>query len=1046
MSRFFVHRPIFAWVIAILAMLLGTIAIFTLPIAQYPSIAPPSISVSAAYPGASSETLERTVTQVIEQQMRSLDHLEYIASTSDSSGAATVTLTFAPGTNPDIAQVQVQNKLQLATPLLPQQVQQRGLTVAKAGRNFLLVVALYSANGAHSSAELGDYIVSKLQDPISRVDGVGDMQVFGSQAAMRIWLDPYKLYKYALTVGDVKAAIQAQNAQVSAGQIGGMPSQPGQQISAIVTAQSRLSTPDQFSNILLKTNADGSSVLLRDVARVERGQDDYGTSMSYNGVPAEGFAIKLAPGANALRTADAVKAKLAELSKASPPDFRYAYAVDTTPFVRLSIEDVVKTLFEAIALVFVVMFVFLQNWRATLIPTIAVPVVLLGTFGVLAALGYSINTLTMFALVLSIGLLVDDAIVVVENVERIMHEEGLGAREATLKSMREITGALVGIALVLSAVFLPMAFFGGSTGVIYRQFAVTIVSAMALSVAVALILTPALCATLLKPAPRRERGFFGWFNRSFDNGAERYRTGLARFLARRRRYMLVYGALVVGLGLLFVRLPTGFLPDEDQGQFFGIVQLPPGATIERTSAVAAQIDRYMRTKEQANLEGFMTVSGFSFAGSGQNAALIFGRLTDWGLRQGWQNKAQVIAGRSMGGLSQVVRDARVFVFIPPSVPELGNSNGFDMELEDVGGVGHDRLVAAEGQLLGMAAKDPSLVAVRPNGLPDTPQVKVDVDQARAGALGVPLADINDTLSTAWGGVYVDDFLDNGRVKRVWVQGDAPFRSTTDDLGRWFVRAAGGTMTPFSAFAASHWVYGGSRLERYNGRPSLEIVGQAAPGVSTGAAMAEMEKLVQRLPSGVGLEWTNVSYEEKAAGAQAPLLYALSILVVFLFLAALYESWTIPLSVILVVPLGVLGAVIAATLRGLDNDIYFQVGLLTTMGLSAKNAILIVEFAGTAQRAGKAPLEAVMEAARLRLRPILMTSIAFIAGVLPLALSQGAGSGAQNDIGTGVIGGMAAATLLAIFFVPLFFVVARSLFTRRPEPMAQPEPDASPQNA
>jgi HAE1 family hydrophobic/amphiphilic exporter-1/multidrug efflux pump len=1034
MSRFFIDRPIFAWVIAIVIMLAGALAILTLPVAQYPPIAPPAVTITATYPGASAQTLENTVTQVIEQQMKGLDHLEYISSTSDSSGQAQITLTFAQSANPDIAQVQVQNKLQLATPLLPQEVQQQGLTVAKAAKNFLLIVALYSETGQHTDSDLADIMVSKFQDPLSRVTGVGDTQVFGAQYAIRIWLNPFKLDSYALTTTDVQNAVLAQNAQIAAGQIGGAPQSKEQQLNAIVSAQSRLQTPEQFADIILKTNADGSTVHLKDVARVELGQDNYNTVARYNGHPAAGFVIKLAPGANALTTVSAVKARVSQLATTLPQDVKVAYPVDSTEFVKLSIRGVVETLFEAVILVFVVMYLFLQNWRATLIPTIAVPVVLLGTFGVLAIFGYSINTLTLFAMVLAIGLLVDDAIVVVENVERIMEEERLQPKEAARKSMDEITGALIGIALVLTAVFLPMAFFGGSTGVIYRQFSITIVSAMVLSVVVALVLTPALCATLLKAPTGEEhqtrRGFFGWFNRTFDRGVKSYEKGLRTIVAGWIPFALVYGAIVLVLALLFIRLPTGFLPDEDQGELITLFQLPAGATFNRTDKVARAIEHHFLSDEKSNIHGQFLVEGFSFAGASQNAGLAFSALSDWSERKGAKNRAPAIAQRAMGAFSQI-RDAQVFTVIPPAVQELGNATGFDFELEDQAGVGHEVLSGAKGKLLGMAAQDHTLVAVRPNGLPDVPQLKVDVDQSHAAALGLSLGDVNDTLSTAWGGTYINDFIDRGRVKRVYMEGDAPYRSKPDDLNDWFVRGSTGTMAPFSSFSTTRWIFGPSRLERYNGLPSFEIQGQAAPGVSSGAAMDKMEALAKQLPKGVGYEWTGLSYEERLAGAQAPMLYALSVLVVFLCLAALYESWSVPVAVILVIPLGIVGAVLAATLRGLSNDVYFQVGLLTTMGLAAKNAILIVEFAEGAEREGKSPIEAAIEGAKLRLRPILMTSLAFIAGVFPLAISTGAGSGGQNDIGTGVVGGMLTATALAIFFVPLFFVLVRKFMGGSP---------------
>ena len=1034
MSRFFIDRPIFAWVIAIVIMLAGVLAILTLPVAQYPSVAPPAVSITATYPGANAQTLESTVTQVIEQQMKGLDHLEYISSTSDSSGQVTITLTFEQSADPDIAQVQTQNKLQLATPQLPQEVQQQGLVVAKAAKNFLLVVGLYSQNGAHSDADLADLIVSKMQDPLSRVNGVGDTQVFGSQYAIRIWLNPFQLDSYNLTAGDVKTAVLAQNAQIAAGQLGAPPYPKGQLLNAIVTAQSRLQRPEQFADIVLKTNTDGSLVRIRDVGHVELGQDNYNIVGRYNAHPAAGFLIKLAPGANALTTVTNVKARVAELATSLPSDVKVVYPVDSTSFVRLSIRGVVETLFEAVILVFIVMYLFLQNWRATLVPTIAVPIVLLGTFGVLSLLHYSINVLTLFAMVLAIGLLVDDAIVVVENVERIIEEEGLPPKEAARKSMDEITGALVGIALVLTAVFLPMAFFGGSTGVIYRQFSVTIVSAMVLSVLVALILTPALCATLLrapkKGAHKRRGGFFGWFNRTFDKGVHGYERGLRAVIRGWIPFGLIYLAVVAVLALLFVRLPTGFLPDEDQGQAITLFQLPAGATFTRTDQVAKAIEHHFLVDEKADVQGLFVAQGFSFAGNGQNTGLAFALLSDFSKRKAAKDRAPAIAERAMAALSKVP-DAQVFTIIPPAVQELGNATGFDFELEDRGNHGHTALAAARDQLLGMAAQDHTLVGVRPNGLPDVPQLKVDVDTARAGALGLSLADVNDTLSTAWGGAYVNDFIDRGRVKRVYVQGDAPYRTKPDDLSDWFVRGSSGTMAPFSTFATTHWTYGPAKLERYNGLPSAEIQGQSAPGVSSGAALTKMEALSKKLPPGFGFEWTGLSYEEKASGAQAPILYGLSILVVFLCLAALYESWTVPVSIILVIPLGVVGAVLAATLRGFSNDVYFQVGLLTTMGLAAKNAILIVEFAEGAEREGKSPLDAAIEGARLRLRPILMTSLAFIAGVFPLAISTGAGSGGQNDIGTGVVGGMLTATVLAIFFVPLFFVLVRRAFGGSP---------------
>jgi multidrug efflux pump len=1025
LSRFFIDRPIFAWVVAIVIMLAGALAIRTLPVAQYPDIALPQVAIQGVYPGASAKTVEDSVTQVIEQKMKGLDGLLYISSSSDSSGAAVVTLTFKGGTDIDIAQVQVQNKLQTALALLPQEVQQQGLSVVKSTRNFLMVVGLYSTDGKASNSDLADYIAANIQDPLSRVDGVGDVQLFGAQYAMRIWLDPDKLAAHSLSPADVIAAIRAQNAQVSAGQLGGTPALPGTMLNATISAQARLQTPEQFQAIILKSTGDGARVLLRDVARVELGAENYNSVAKYNGQSAAGLAIKLAPGGNALETADAVKARVAELAKTFPPGIEYVVPVDSTPFIEQSIEEVVKTLAEAIILVFLVMFVFLQNWRATLIPTIAVPVVLLGTMGVLAVLGYSINTLTMFGLVLAIGLLVDDAIVVVENVERVMSEEGLSPKEATKKSMGEITGALIGIALVLAAVFVPMAFFGGSQGVIYRQFSVTLVSAMGLSVLVALVLTPALCATLLKPVDKghgmAERGAFGWFNRNFDHASNRYQIQVRKILGRGGRWMAIYGAIVLVMALLFARLPSAFLPEEDQGTVFTLVQLPPGATEERTQQVLTQVANHYR--KDGAVQSVFTVSGFSFAGAGQNAGLAFVRLKDFKERRAKDLKAPAVAGRAMAEFSQI-RDAMVFAVVPPAVPELGNSSGFDFQLQDTGGVGHEALMAARNQLLDMAGKEPSLAGVRPNGQDDTPQLAIDVDHAKAGATGLTTADINSSLSAALGGAYVNDFVDRGRVKKVFVQADAPFRMKPEDLERWYVRNAEGQMTPFSAFATTHWTIGSPRLERYNGLSSLNVQGSPAPGKSSGEAMKTMERLAAKLPAGIGYEWTGLSLQEREAGAQAPALYALSIVVVFLLLAALYESWSIPLSVILVIPLGVVGALLATSLRGLSNDIYFQVGLLTTMGLASKNAILIVEFAEDRRKAGRPLIEATVEAVRIRLRPILMTSLAFIFGVLPLAISNGPGSGSQHAIGTGVIGGMVSGVALAIFFVPLFFVLVQ----------------------
>ena len=1051
MARFFIDRPIFAWVLAIITMLAGTVAVLTLPIAQYPTIAPPAIAITANYPGASSKTLEDTVTQVIEQKMKGLDRLSYIASTSESTGSVTITLTFETGTNPDTAQVQVQNKLALATPLLPQEVQQQGVQVAKSANNFLNVLAFISEDGRLTGSDLSDYVAANVQDPISRVEGVGDTTLFGSQYAMRIWLDPGKLNSFKLTPLDVKAAVQAQNAQVSAGQLGGLPAVPSQQLNATITAQTRLKTAEEFEAILLRTQADGSAVRLRDVARVELGSESYATVAHFNGKPAAGLAIKLATGANALDTVKGIDAKLDELSKFFPPGVKVIKPYDTTPFVRISIEEVIKTLIEAVVLVFLVMYLFLQNFRATLIPTIAVPVVLMGTFGVLAVFGYSLNTLTMLAMVLAIGLLVDDAIVVVENVERVMSEEGLSPLEATRKSMGQITGALVGVALVLAAVFVPMAFFGGSTGVIYRQFTVTIVSAMTLSVLVAMILTPALCATLLKPVAKGHAlattGFFGAFNRAFDRGNRRYQGIVQHMLSRGWRYMAGYAVLVAVVGFVFSKIPAGFLPEEDQGTLFTLVQLPPGATQARTQEVLQQVDHHFLVEQKDAVDSIFSVAGFSFAGSGQNAGFAFVKLKPWGDRVRPELKAAAVAGRAMETLSKI-RNATVFAIVPPAVSELGNASGFDLMLQDRANLGHAALMQARNQLLGALMKEPGLVAVRPNGMEDSPDFRLDIDEHKVGALGLSMSDVNATFSTAWGSNYVNDFIDRGRVKKVFLQSDAPFRMLPGDIDHWFVRNAAGTMVPFSAFATASWTLGSPRLERYNGVPSVEILGMALPGaLSSGQALDLVERHAAELPPGIGYEWTGVSRQEREAGGQAGLLYAVSILVVFLCLAALYESWSIPFSVVLVVPLGVLGTLVGAVLTWKMNDVYFQVGLLTTVGLASKNAILIVEFAKELHAKVMSTLEAAIAAARMRLRPILMTSLAFILGVLPLMVSKGAGAGAQNALGTAVVGGMVSGTVLAIFFVPLFFVVVQGLFGRNKPAAAEsagaPAADASP---
>ncbi len=1044
MVNFFINRPIFAWVLAIVIMLAGALAITTLPIAQYPSIAPPAISVQVTYPGASADTVQSTVTQVIEQQLSGIDHLLYFGSESDADGSMTITLYFEQGTNPDIAQVQVQNKLQLATPLLPLEVQQEGLRVAKATRNFLLVIGFYSGDGSLSSEDVSDYIASNVQDPISRTPGVGDYQLFGTQYAMRIWLDPAKLNNYGLTPADVNNALQEQNLQVPVGELGGLPAVKGQRLHATIIGPQRLTNADEFGRVLLKVNPDGSQVRLKDVARIGLGAESYSVYTEYNGYPAAGLAIKLATGANALETARAVRATMDKLAPFFPPGLQLIYPYDTTPFVRVSIDEVVKTLFEAIVLVFLVMYLFLQNFRATLIPTIAVPVVLLGTFGVLSAAGYSINTLTMFGMVLAIGLLVDDAIVVVENVERVMEEDKLPPKEATRRSMSEITGALVGIALVLTAVFLPMAFFSGSTGVIYRQFSITIVSAMTLSVMVALIFTPSLCATILRPrvaeAHERERGFFGWFNRGFASMNRGYARGLTHVSSRTGRYLLVYLAIVLAMVVLFVRVPRSFLPDEDQGFLFVQVSAPPGSASELTQRALNEARDFFLKDEGALVSGVFTVNGFSFGGHGQNAGLVFVRLKDWSERPGKKNSVFALAARANQRFHQL-RGAVVVAFAPPAALELGNATGFDFELEDRGNIGHQALMQARGQLLGIASKEPSIGLIRPNGLDDEPQYKLDIDWEKASALGLSIGDINDTLGAGWGSSFVNQFVDRSRVKRVFLQGNAPSRMLPQDMERWYVRNGAGQMVPVSTFAAAHWTVGSPKLERYNGTPSLEFLGGPAPGRSTGDALAAMEAAVAKLPKGVGYEWTGLSFEEKRSGSQAPALYVISLTVVFLCLAALYESWSIPFAVMLVVPLGIIGTIAATLFRGLANDVFFQVGLLTTVGLSAKNAILIVEFAIENYERGMNLIEATIAAARQRLRPILMTSMAFIFGVMPLAIATGAGAGGRVAIGTGVIGGMLTATVLAVFLVPVFFISVRSVFRgrRSEQPPQSPQP-------
>ncbi|MGE6387209.1 efflux RND transporter permease subunit [Pseudomonas sp. NPDC078416] len=1030
MSKFFIDRPIFAWVIALVIMLVGTLSILKLPINQYPAIAPPAIAIAVTYPGANAQTVQDTVVQVIEQQLNGIDNLRYVSSESNSDGSMTITATFNQGTNPDIAQVQVQNKLNLATPLLPQEVQQQGIRVTKAVKNFLMVVGLVSEDGSMGKEDLSNYIVSNMQDPISRTSGVGDFQVFGAQYAMRIWLDPAKLNNFQLTPVDVKTAITAQNVQVSSGQIGGLPALKGQQLNATIIGKTRLQTAEQFGNILLKVNQDGSQVRLKDVAKVGLGGENYSIDAQFNGKAASGLAIKLATGANALDTAKAIRATISQLEPFFPPGMKVVYPYDTTPVVQESITGVVHTLGEAIILVFLVMYLFLQNFRATIITTMTVPVVLLGTFGILAAAGFTINTLTMFGVILAIGLLVDDAIVVVENVERVMAEDKLSPRDATIKSMEQIQGALVGIALVLCAVLLPMAFFGGSTGVIYRQFSITIVSAMALSVLVALIFTPALCSTLLKPIDHEKhgqpkRGFFGWFNRTFDRSVVSYERGVGNMLKHKIPAFIVYALIVCGTIWMFTRIPSAFLPEEDQGVIFAQVQTPPGSSAERTQTVIDNMRKYLLEEESGAVNSVFTVNGFNFAGRGQSSGLAFIMLKPWGDRDA-SNSVFELAKRAQQHFFGF-RDAMTFAVVPPAVLELGNATGFDVYLQDQGGVGHAKLMEARNQLLGMAAQSKILAGVRPNGLNDEPQYQLIIDDERAQALGLSLSDINTTLSIAMGGNYVNDFIDRGRVKKVYVQGDASARMKPEDLKKWYVRNTAGEMVPFASFATGEWVFGSPKLSRYNGVPAEEVLGTPAPGYSTGEAMAEVEQLAKKLPAGVGLSWTGLSYEERLSGSQAPALYALSILIVFLCLAALYESWSIPIAVLLVIPLGVIGALIATSLRGLSNDVFFQVGLLVTVGLAAKNAILIVEFAKELHEQGKDIVEATIEACRMRLRPIVMTSMAFILGVVPLAISSGAGAGSQHSIGTGVIGGMITAVILAIFWVPLFFVSISSMF-------------------
>ena len=1034
MSLFFIDRPIFAWVLAIIVMLAGVLSIPQLPVAQYPDIAPPTISVSASYPGASAKTVEDSVTQIIEQKMTGLDGLQYISSTSSSSGSARVDLSFSADTDPDLAQVEVQNKLQLALPQLPAAVQQQGTRVSKSSSGFLQIIGFTSTNGQMSQTEIADYITTQIQDPISRVEGVGNTQIFGAPYAMRIWLDPLKMSMYKVTTTEVKAAIQAQNTQISAGQLGGTPALPNQPMNVTVTAQSTLQTAEQFNAITVKANTTGGVVRLADLARVELGSESYDVVSRIGGQASGGLSVTLASGANALTTAEAVKAKLKELEAYFPPGLTAIITYDASPFIKISIQGVLVTLAEAMVLVFIVMFIFLQSFRATLIPAITVPIVLLGTLAILNIFGYSINTLTLFAMVLAIGLLVDDAIVVVENVERLMHDEHLSPREATRKSMRQITGALIGIALVLAAVFVPMAFFGGSTGVIYRQFSITLVSAITLSVGVALILTPALCASLLKASDAQDKkGWAGWFNRGFSRSSQRYQRMVGGMLNKPARYLLIY-VLIIGLmSYLFVRLPTSFLPDEDQGTLFVQVRLPPGSTQENTLKVVAKVEKYFLENEKDVLKAVMAVGGVGTAGNAQNVARLFVRLVDWDQRKRPDQTAQAIAKRASGKL-RTIQEARVVVNAPPAVRGLGNSAGFSVEIQDRAGLGHEALMQARDQFLKAASQDPRLTAVRANGMDDSSQYQVDIDVLQASAMGISINTINDTLSTAWGGSYVSNFIDRGRVKKVYLQGEAASRMMPEDLDRWFVRNAAGDMVPFSSFSKGQWTKGPPLLERFNGISAVEVTGAPIEGVSSGTAMQIVTELVGQLPEGIGFEWTGLSYQEAKSGAQAPLLYALSVLVVFLALAALYESWSIPFAVILVVPLGILGAVMATELRGLNNDVYFQVGLLTTIGLAAKNAIMIVEFARNLLLQGYALIPATLEAVRIRLRPILMTSFAFILGVLPLVFSSGAGAGSRHAVGTGVLGGMIAATIFGIFFAPLFFLVVKRLF---PEKLQQP---------
>lgn len=1048
MAKFFIDRPVFAWVVSILIILAGALSLSKLPVSQYPRIAPPSISVTSNYAGASSETVQDTVTSIIEQQLNGIDNLLYMNATSDATGLSVITLYFQPGTDPDLAQVQVQNKVQLATPSLPLAVQQAGIVVAKATRNFMLVAAFSSEDGSMDELALGNYVASRLLDPIRRVTGVGEANMFGSEYAMRIWLDPAKLHSFNLTPGDVAGAISAQNTQVPMGQVGGRPAINGQELNVVMQGRATMRTVQEFEKILLRVNADGSRVYLHDVARIALGGQDYGTQARVNGHPSAAIGIKLASAANALDTAEAVREKIDDLAKNFPPGMRVDYPLDTTTFVKISIEEVIKTLVEAIVLVFLVMYLFLQNLRATFIPTIVVPIALMGTFAMMMACGFSVNTLTMFAMVLAIGILVDDAIVVIENVERIMSEEGLSPRAATRKAMDQITGALIAITLVLTAVFIPMAFFGGSVGVIYRQFSFTLVISMLFSVFLAMSLTPALCARLLLPVEKghhhEKTGFFGWFNRGFHRNTTRYQGLVGRLLKRPFAGMSAFLLIVLGVGWLYAKLPSSFLPEEDQGYIINNIQLPVGATQERTLDVLKKVEEYYLA--QPEVMSVITVAGFSFNGRGQNSGIAFCRLKDWKERSGAQHSAQALVKRAFPAFMMNIKDAIVFPLNPPAINELGNATGFDMQLKDVGSVGHDALMQARNQFMALAAQDARITGLRAQCLEDAAQIKVRLDEDKATALGLSLGDINVALSTAFGSNYINNFVNGPRVQRVIAQLDSQYRMTPDDVGKVFVRNSKGTMVPASAFANWEWTYGSPQLQRYNGVPSIELVGNAAPGRSTGEAMAAMEAIMEKMPKGIGYEWTGQSYEERLTGSQAPLLYALSVLVVFLCLAALYESWSIPFAVILVVPLGIIGALLAVTMRSLPNDVYFKVGLLTVVGLSTKNAILIVEFAIDLIDQGKGLIEATLAAVHLRLRPILMTSFAFILGVLPLAISHGAGSGSQNAIGTGVIGGMVTATFLAIFLVPVFFVVVMRLFHVKHKHIPKSTDDNEPQPA